>query len=42
MRKQSQCFRKAVELLLQEADETEIIRRLNRGVKVKKLELAHA
>ena len=32
----------AVELLLEEADETEIRRRLNRGVKVKKLELAHA
>jgi len=32
----------AVELLMEEADETEIRRRLNRGVKVKKLELAHA
>jgi predicted RNase H-like HicB family nuclease len=32
----------AVELLLEEADEAEITRRLNRGVKVKKLELAHA
>lgn len=32
----------AVELLLEEADEAEIRRRLNRGVKVKKLELAHA
>jgi predicted RNase H-like HicB family nuclease len=32
----------AVELLIEEADETEIRRRLNRGVKVKKLELAHA
>ena len=32
----------AVELMIEEADETEIRRRLNRGVKVKKLELAHA
>ena len=32
----------AIELLLEEADEAEINRRLNRGVKVKKLELAHA
>ena len=32
----------AVELLLEEADEAEISRRLNRGIKVKKLELAHA
>jgi predicted RNase H-like HicB family nuclease len=32
----------AVELLLEEADEAEIRRRLNRGVKVKKLELAPA
>jgi predicted RNase H-like HicB family nuclease len=32
----------AVELLLEEADEAEIRRRLNRGVRVKKLELAHA
>lgn len=32
----------AVELLLEEADEAEITRRLNRGVKVKRLELAHA
>lgn len=32
----------AVELLLEEADETEIRRRLNRGIKVKRLELAHA
>lgn len=32
----------AVELLLEEADEAEIKRRLNRGVKVKRLELAHA
>jgi predicted RNase H-like HicB family nuclease len=31
-----------VELLLEEADEAEIKRRLNRGVKVKKLELAQA
>ena len=35
-------IREAVELLLEEADESEIRRRLNRGVKVKKLELAHA
>ena len=35
-------LQEAVELLLEEADETEIRRRLNRGVKVKKLELAHA
>jgi hypothetical protein len=28
--------------LLEEADETEIRRRLNRGITVKKLELAHA
>jgi predicted RNase H-like HicB family nuclease len=32
----------AVELLLEEADEDEITRRLNRGVRVKNLELAHA
>jgi predicted RNase H-like HicB family nuclease len=32
----------AVELLLEDADEEEINRRLNRGVKVKELELAHA
>jgi len=32
----------AVELLLEEADDEEIKRRLNRGVKVKELELAHA
>jgi len=35
-------IQEAVELLLEEADETEITRRLNRGVKVKELELAHA
>ncbi|MBC8028958.1 MAG: type II toxin-antitoxin system HicB family antitoxin [Pyrinomonadaceae bacterium] len=35
-------IQEAVELLVEEADETEIRRRLNRGVKVKKLELAHA
>ena len=35
-------LREAIELLLDEADETEIRRRLNRGVKVKRLELAHA
>jgi hypothetical protein len=32
----------AVELLLEDADEAEINRRLNRGVRVKELELAHA
>jgi len=32
-------LRKAVELLLEEADETEIRRRLNRGITVKTLEL---
>ena len=35
-------LQEAVELLLDEADETEIRRRLNRGVTVKKLELVHA
>jgi predicted RNase H-like HicB family nuclease len=35
-------LREAVELLLEVADEAEIIRRLNRGVKVSPLELAHA
>ena len=35
-------IQEAVELLLEEADETEIRRRLDRGVKVKELELAHA
>jgi predicted RNase H-like HicB family nuclease len=35
-------IQEAVELLLEEADEAEITRRLNRGVKVKELELAHA
>ncbi len=35
-------IQEAVELLLEEADEAEIKRRLNRGVKVKTLELAHA
>lgn len=35
-------LQEAVELLLEEADETEIRRRLNRGVSVKRLELAHA
>lgn len=35
-------LKEAVELLLEEADEAEIKRRLNRGVKVKWLELAHA
>jgi predicted RNase H-like HicB family nuclease len=35
-------IQEAVELLLEEADEAEIKRRLNRGVKVKELELAHA
>jgi predicted RNase H-like HicB family nuclease len=32
----------AVELLLEEADDAEITRRLNRGVEVKELELAQA
>jgi predicted RNase H-like HicB family nuclease len=35
-------IQEAVELLLEEADEAEIRRRLDRGVRVKKLELAHA
>ena len=35
-------IQEAVELLLEEADENEIRRRLNRGIKVKNLELAHA
>ena len=35
-------IQEAVELLLEEADEAEIDRRLNRGVIVKRLELAHA
>ncbi len=35
-------IKEAVELLLEEADEQEIHRRLNRGVKVTRLELAHA
>jgi len=35
-------IQEAVELLLEEADEAEIERRLNRGVRVKELELAHA
>ncbi len=35
-------IREAVELLLEEADEAEIQRRLNRGVKVTQLNLAHA
>ena len=35
-------LQEAVELLLEEADEAEIRRRLNRGVTVKKLELVHA
>ena len=35
-------IKEAVELLIEEADEAEIKRRLNRGVKVKRLELAHA
>jgi predicted RNase H-like HicB family nuclease len=34
-------LQEAVELLLEEADEAEIRRRLNRGVTVKKLELVH-
>ena len=35
-------LREAVEFLLGEADETEIRRRLNRGVTVKRLDLVHA
>lgn len=35
-------IREAVQLLLEHADEEEIKRRLNRGVRVKELELAHA
>ena len=35
-------LQEAVELLLEDADETEIRRRLDRGVTVKKLELVHA
>jgi len=35
-------IQEAVELLLEEADESEIKRRLNREVKVKRLEVAHA
>jgi predicted RNase H-like HicB family nuclease len=35
-------IKEAVELLLAEADEREIQRRLNRGVKVTRLEPAHA
>ena len=35
-------IQEAVELLLEEADDAEIKRRLNRGVRVKELELAHA
>ncbi len=35
-------IQEAVELLLEEADEAEISRRLNRGVRVKNGELAHA
>ncbi len=35
-------IQEAVELLLEEADEDKIKRRLNRRVKVKRLELAHA
>jgi predicted RNase H-like HicB family nuclease len=35
-------IQEAVELLLDEADDAEIKRRLNRGVRVKQLELAHA
>jgi len=35
-------LQEAVELLQEDADEAEIWRRLNRGVKVKKMELAHA
>lgn len=35
-------IQEAVELFLEEADDAEIKLRLNRGVKVKRLELAHA
>ena len=35
-------IKEAVELLLEEADESEIERRLNRGVKVTSLDPAHA
>lgn len=35
-------IQEAVELLIDEADDAEIRRRLNRGVKVKKLVLTHA
>jgi predicted RNase H-like HicB family nuclease len=35
-------IKEAVELLLEEADEKEIQRRLNRGVKVTRLEPTHA
>ncbi len=35
-------LQEAVELLVEEADEAEIRRRLNRGVTVKNLELVHA
>jgi predicted RNase H-like HicB family nuclease len=35
-------IQEAVELLLEEADDDEVQRRLNRGVRVKELELAHA
>lgn len=35
-------IKEAVELLLEEADDKEIQRRLNRGVKVTRLEPAHA
>lgn len=35
-------IKEAVELLLEEADEMEIRRRLDRGVKVTPLEVAHA
>jgi predicted RNase H-like HicB family nuclease len=35
-------LREAVDLLLEEADEPEIRRRLNRGITVKKLELVDA
>jgi len=34
-------IQEAVDLFLKEADEAEITGRLNRGVKVKRLELAH-
>lgn len=42
LREAEAMIQEAVELLLEEADEEEIQRRLNRGVLVKELDLAHA